>query len=40
VSLGSGIAVGVGVYIGAVLAMKLEEAHQISRLLRGRLTRS
>jgi putative peptidoglycan lipid II flippase len=40
VSLGTGITVGVAVYVGAVLAMKLEEARQISRLLRGRLSRS
>jgi putative peptidoglycan lipid II flippase len=38
-SLGAGIAVGIVVYIGAVLAMRLEEANQIARLVRGRLGR-
>jgi putative peptidoglycan lipid II flippase len=39
VSLGTGIAAGVGVYIAAVLAMRLEEARQIKRLVGGRLGR-
>jgi putative peptidoglycan lipid II flippase len=39
VSLGAGIALGAAVYIGAVLALKVEEARQITRLLRGRLRR-
>jgi putative peptidoglycan lipid II flippase len=39
VSLGAGILAGIGVYIVAVLAMRVEEARQISRLLGGRLRR-
>lgn len=36
-SLGAGILAGIGVYVAAVLAMRLEEARQIGRLLGGRL---
>jgi putative peptidoglycan lipid II flippase len=39
VSLGTGIAAGIAIYIGTVLVLKLEEANQIARLVRGRLTR-
>jgi putative peptidoglycan lipid II flippase len=39
VSLGVAIVVGIGVYTAAVLAMRLEEAHQIRRLIGGRLGR-
>ena len=39
VSLGLGILAGIGVYIAAVLAMRLEEARQIRRLIGGRLGR-
>jgi putative peptidoglycan lipid II flippase len=38
VSLGAGILAGVAVYAAAVLALRLEEARQISRLIGGRLT--
>src|SRR4051794_20795767 len=37
VSLGAGILAGLGVYIGGVLALKLEEARQIRRLIGSRL---
>jgi putative peptidoglycan lipid II flippase len=39
VSLGTGIVLGIGVYIAAVLAMRLEEARQIRQLIGGRLGR-
>ncbi len=38
-SLGIGILAGIGVYIAAVLAMRLEEARQIQQLIAGRLRR-
>jgi putative peptidoglycan lipid II flippase len=38
-SLGTGIVAGIVVYAAAVLAMRVEEAHQIRRLIRGRLGR-
>ncbi|MEA2459500.1 MAG: putative peptidoglycan lipid flippase [Thermoleophilaceae bacterium] len=38
-SLGTGILAGIAVYIGAVLAMRLEEARQIQQLIGGRLGR-
>jgi putative peptidoglycan lipid II flippase len=40
VSLGTGILTGIGVYIAAVLAMRVEEAQQIRRLVGGRLGRA
>jgi putative peptidoglycan lipid II flippase len=39
ISLGVGILAGIGVYIAVVLAMRLEEARQIRRLIGGRLGR-
>jgi putative peptidoglycan lipid II flippase len=39
VSLGGGILVGIAVYIAAVLALRVEEARQIRRLIGGRLGR-
>jgi putative peptidoglycan lipid II flippase len=39
VSLGGGIIVGIAVYIAAVLALRVEEARQIRRLIGGRLGR-
>jgi putative peptidoglycan lipid II flippase len=39
VSLGTGILAGIGVYIAAVLALRVEEARQIKRLIGGRLRR-
>jgi putative peptidoglycan lipid II flippase len=39
VSLGVGIAAGIAVYIALVLAMRVEEARQIRRLIGGRLRR-
>jgi putative peptidoglycan lipid II flippase len=39
ISLGVGIAAGIGAYIAAVLAMRVEEAHQIKRLIGSRLGR-
>jgi putative peptidoglycan lipid II flippase len=39
VSLGAGILAGVAVYVAAVLAMQVEEARQIRRLIGGRLGR-
>jgi putative peptidoglycan lipid II flippase len=40
ISLGIGISAGIGVYIAAVLALRIQEAHQISRLIAGRFGRS
>ena len=40
VSLGAGIAIGIGVYVAGVILMRVEEARQIGRLLGGRLRRS
>ena len=40
VSLGAGILAGIAVYTAAVLALKVEEAQQIRRLIGGRLGRS
>jgi putative peptidoglycan lipid II flippase len=39
VSLGIGISTGIAVYIGAVVALRIEEAHQIRRLVAGRFGR-
>jgi putative peptidoglycan lipid II flippase len=40
ISLGAGIAVGLAVYTGGVLLLKVPEAGQISRLVKGRFRRS
>jgi putative peptidoglycan lipid II flippase len=40
VSLGAGVAVGIAVYAAGVLLLKVPEAGQIQRLVRGRLRRS
>jgi putative peptidoglycan lipid II flippase len=40
VSLGAGIAVGVAVYAAGVLLLKVPEAGQIQRLVKGRLSRT
>jgi putative peptidoglycan lipid II flippase len=39
ISLGIGITAGIAVYIGAVVALRIEEAHQIRRLVAGRFGR-
>jgi hypothetical protein len=39
-SLGVGIGAGIAVYVAIVLALRVEEARQIGRLLGGRLRRS
>jgi putative peptidoglycan lipid II flippase len=39
VSLGLGIAAGIAVYAGAVVALRVEEAHQIRRLIANRFGR-
>jgi putative peptidoglycan lipid II flippase len=39
ISLGAGIAVGIAVYAAGVLLLKVPEAGQISRLVKGRLKR-
>ena len=38
-SLGAGIVAGIGVYIAAVLALRLEEARQIRQLITSRVGR-
>ena len=40
ISLGAGIAAGVGVYVAAIVLMRVEEARQIGRLLGGRFRRT
>jgi putative peptidoglycan lipid II flippase len=40
VSLGIGMGVGIAVYVGAVVALRIEEAHQIRRLVAGRFGRA
>jgi putative peptidoglycan lipid II flippase len=39
VSLGVGIGAGIGVYVASVVALRIEEAHQIRRLVAGRFGR-
>jgi putative peptidoglycan lipid II flippase len=37
ISVGGAIAAGTAVYIGAVLALRVPEAHQIARIVRSRM---
>jgi hypothetical protein len=37
ISVGGAIAAGTAVYIGAVLALRVPEAHQIARVVRSRM---